>query len=221
MFPSRSPFNQFLAALCQAAVPGSVAQRPLRQARDHDTVTLDGLSHPFVREFAGFWFDACKTRGALPARSAFRPDAHGRLLPHLALWAYEPVEDRFWLRLAGERVLGHMNDRQVRGAAPRGLPLERVVPASLLPRVSAAFRRVVREPAILHNIGEVTTVGGGRVPVERLVVPFAEDGRTPADLMVLVVYRAGGVSPYSQQVASDETPMIWLSLACQGAPAIA
>lgn len=184
-------------------------------------MTLEGLSHPFVREFAGFWLEARAARGALPARRAFRPDAHGRLLPHIALWAYEPEEERFWLRVAGERVLGHMNDRRVRGAAPRGLPLERIVPASLLPRVSTAFRRVVGEPAILHNIGDVTTVGGGRVPVERLVVPFADDGRTPADLMVLVVYGDGGASPDPEQVASDETPMTWLSLAGPGVPALA
>lgn len=110
-------------------------------------------------------------RGAklMPARTAIDPAQLGSLLPNIWMCDYLPQDRRFRMRLAGEDV------NQVYGRNIGHCDFEEIISPDRLDHVLYLYRRVIEEPAILHNTGHIYLASGRSVVGERLVLPLTDE----------------------------------------------
>jgi len=142
--------------------------------------------HPKIREIAEYWRAICPSRG-LPSRRQIDPTRIFRLLPEIRLIDVIGTPARFRVRLTGERI------REKLGALHTGLFLDEVVESFAERDSGIAFAAAVRNKRPHWDRGlcdQTTPPDGyaGGVKMERVVLPFSEDGATVDALLVLVVF---------------------------------
>lgn len=130
----------------------------------------------------------------VPARTSIDPAQLGPLLSSIWMCDYLPQERRFRMRLAGEGI------NQIYGRSINQCDFEEIIAADMLDHVLQLYRRVVEEPAILHNTGHIYLASGRSLLGERLVLPLTDDSGG--------VMHAIGASIMSNARAGDKGPVL-------------
>src|SRR5262249_61665031 len=87
--------------------------------------------------------------GLWPKRSAMGPAAIGRILSSVWMCDYVPDGRRLRMRLVGEDI------NRLYGRNVTNCMFEEIITPTLLPELMQRYRRVVEEPAIMHNAGNI------------------------------------------------------------------
>jgi len=137
---------------------------------------IDGQSLPHVRDarlqlLLDHWLDG-RGEDAVPLRSAIDPAALVSVLPNIWLCEFNPAEDRFRMRLAGEEI------NKLYGKNISHCYFDEIANATFLPIMNRRYRRILDQPAILHCAGLIYFSNSSPVVGERLGLPLRmEDGR--------------------------------------------
>ncbi|MGH6877952.1 MAG: hypothetical protein ACREHV_11340, partial [Rhizomicrobium sp.] len=91
-------------------------------------------------------------------------------LPIVWSWKYDKDTDTFTGRLAGETII------EALGANLRGKRLQDFFAAEWYPTVSRRNRRIVTEPALVREYGQVFLHANSYGLGERIIMPLATDG---------------------------------------------
>jgi len=141
--------------------------------------------HPKVRQLVCYWLKL-RSGPYLPARRQLDPTAFFPLLPDIRLVDVVGAPPRYRVRLTGERIRHHL------GNLHTGLFLDDVF-ASFTERASGiAFARAVRTKQ-LHWDGGACDLAVAveedvdAIPMERVVLPLADDGVTVDALLILAL----------------------------------
>ena len=137
--------------------------------------TLDDLEaklqSPAMRAVYAHW-QAARGNRLMPAWRDIDAVAIGTHLPKVWAWRFDPAQDTFIGRLAGEDILAIM------GCGMRGRRFAECFPAASVAKVEARQRKVIGMPSIMHSIGRVYLLTGKFGLGERIVLPLAADGIT-------------------------------------------
>ena len=129
-------------------------------------------AHPHIRAFHEHFEALRAARGALPGMRALDPTGMPKLLPHLVLVdLFEAGRLRPRYRLTGTEV-----DRLV-GANYSGRYYEDIYAPKDLARFLALFRDLIRQAQPLYWTGQLLLRDREFIAIERLICPFAADGR--------------------------------------------
>lgn len=148
------------------------------------------LLSPHVRTVARWWIQAYRTDG-LPSRHRIDVFVLRRALPFLWLMTYEPRDDTFRYRLAGEAINATL------GVPLRGKRVEEVVEPSMLETVQTRLRHALDTPGAVHAIGWIHARSGRFREGERLILPLAETGAATTHLLGVTAYFAAGAGAAS------------------------
>lgn len=141
--------------------------------------------HPKIRKIVCYWRSIHRENG-LPARRQLDPAAFFRLLPDVRLIDVVGTPPRFRVRLTGERL------RQYIGQLHSGLFLDEVFEFFAERASCIAFTAAVRTKRPYWNRGTCDLTDplaepAEEVPMERVVLPLAEDGKNVDTLLVLAL----------------------------------
>ena len=139
------------------------------------------IKSPSLREVACHWNEV---RGAcaMPDWGDIRPSRIAQQLP--VIWSYRFEDDAFVGRLAGDQV------EKVFGMTFRGTPMKDLYPTDQYPIVFGRLRRVVCEPALYLEKGNVFQLVEHYGYGERIAMPLSRDGATGDGIVGATVYEA-------------------------------
>ena len=135
-----------------------------------------------IRRFTRYWLSL--HRGPLlPARTDLDPLDFHELLPNIRLLDILGDPPRFRVRLTGENIRRHFNAGHI------GQCFDEFIPDFAARKSFADLTIAIAEkrPAYHKGICDLNPVKD-YVPLERVIVPFAQDGTTPDSLGVLSLY---------------------------------
>lgn len=121
-----------------------------------------------MRRLLRHWLEQ-RGAGLVPARASIDPAQLGSLLSSIWVCDYLPQGRRFRMRLAGEDI------NQVYGRSINQCAFEEIIAPDMLDHVLLLYRRVIEEPAILHNSGHIYLASGRSLVGQRLVLPLTDD----------------------------------------------
>lgn len=119
----------------------------------------------------------------MPKRSAIDPTAIGPILSSVWMCDYLPDGRRLRMRLVGEDI------NRLYGRNVTNCMFEEIIAPGLLPELMQRYRRVVEEPAIMHNAGNIYLASDRSEVGERLVLPLADDSGAVRHVIGASVYR--------------------------------
>jgi hypothetical protein len=142
----------------------------------------DKIKSPALRTVYDHW---CAARGdrLMPAWRDIDAAAIGKYLAKTWAWRFDPAQDTFIGRLAGEDITA------VLGREIRGRRFADCFPSHSAAMVEARHRKVIRDPAIMFTTGRVYVLTGGYGLGERIVLPLSEDGVTGDGVLGVTDYR--------------------------------
>lgn len=144
---------------------------------------LSPIRDPRIMEFAELWL---RLRGGRPVPA--RRDLDPLDFPHLLsrIWIADvvagPAGPRYRYRLAGEDV------NAAYPYALKGRYIDDVLGPARYAVVGPRYDAVCARPGLNHAVGRIYQIEDRTYPGERLVLPLAEDGRTPDALVSVVIY---------------------------------
>jgi hypothetical protein len=148
-------------------------------------LALKPIRASLLRDFVRYWLE-CRAEGAVVTRRADFDIFHLRaLIPHLFLYDYNPSDQGFTLRVAGEEI------RRLLPNSVAGMPLDRIMPPAFFTEVHNRYRQVCERPAILHAIGRVFLNLGGSGVGERIALPLADEQGKVYQLLGATLYELG------------------------------
>jgi hypothetical protein len=175
------------AAALSSVILHPVSTEPATTAtpRGGRPLDLDAFAHvkdERLRRLLQHWLER---RGAsvAPKRAAIDPTAIGPILSSVWLCDYEPADQRFRMRLAGEEI------NRLYGRNVTQCHFEEIIEPTLLPAVLRRYRRVVAEPAVLHCGGHIYLASNRSEVGERLVLPLSDDSGAIMHVIGASVYR--------------------------------
>ncbi len=142
-----------------------------RARRDLSSKSMPHLRDHRLHLLLDHWLER---RGGddVPLRSAIDPSAIVSVLPYIWLCEFNPAEERFRMRLAGEEI------NKLYGRNISSCYFEEIACPSFLPLMMRRYRRIIEQPAILHCAGLIYFSNSSPVVGERLGLPLRmEDGR--------------------------------------------
>jgi hypothetical protein len=135
-----------------------------------------------LRRLLRHWLE-CRGGAVAPKRATIDPTAIGPILSSVWLCDYEPADERFRMRLAGEDI------NRLYGRNVTQCYFEEIMGPAVLPDVLRRYRRVVEEPAILHCGGHIYLASNRSEVGERLVLPLCDDSGAIMHVIGASVYR--------------------------------
>jgi hypothetical protein len=135
-----------------------------------------------LKEVARHWRDICND-GHLPTWHDVQPSA---IKPHLPIiWAYDydPSNDDFLGRLAGQEIVG-LEDKPFKATR-----LSELRPNDRYPRSLIRARRVIQEPALYRGHGLVYKTAKRFGVGERIVMPLRQNVNYPGGIFGATKYR--------------------------------
>jgi hypothetical protein len=164
-----------------------------RIAAIHDT-----LKNPSLRDVLLHW-QAARGDKSLPGWNDIDPVALRQHLSILWSWRYDRTEDKFIGRIAGESIVFLL------GKSPRRMLMEDFFDAATHAVVYPRFKQVIEQRHALITSGPVYSPIGRCGIGERLVLPLAEDGQTPDEVMGATCYELvapGEIEPFDARSES-------------------
>ncbi|MEQ8585794.1 MAG: PAS domain-containing protein [Thalassobaculaceae bacterium] len=180
----------------------------MTEHRDYasDVAGLEAVRHPDHRMLLDFWY-ASKPADGLPARDGFDPATFRSMLPRIAVIepcrvrdgrgtpapqegdagdaaanAAGPTENSFRYRLAGTEIVERA------GRDPTGKTFDELYTGVYLETAKRTYEDIVvsRQP---HFSQRVFPIGDGASALryDRLILPFAKDGRTIDSFLLCIV----------------------------------
>ena len=149
------------------------------------TLPADRFPHvhdDLIRHVIALWLKWRGTR-RMPARTDIDPVALGTALPIVWLCDYEAEPGRFRCRLAGEKIAALYDGPMA------GRYVEDILGSDRISEVMSRYKRVVDEPAIGHAAGRIYLHKDRRLVGERILLPLADDGRTPDGVLGTTSFR--------------------------------
>lgn len=137
---------------------------------------FEHITDKTLRRLAGYWL-ARRGERAMPARADIDPLDIPWVLARIWLCDYQPAEQRFHFRLAGEKINGYW------ACSLRGRYLDEVVPLARYDQASGAFLSAVRGPRIVHDSCEIRLADKLFATGERIILPLSDDGETVSGLL--------------------------------------
>lgn len=122
-----------------------------------------------VREVWRWWSGATLNAGRPPRRREIDPAAFLSALSKVWLVEWVAEKDSFRYRLAGEDV------NRTHGFSLRGKTIEEIFPDASRERVDAAWREVLGQPAVAHQLGNIYEDAQTTRQGERLTLPILGD----------------------------------------------
>lgn len=144
---------------------------------------LDAVSHPDHRALLDFW-QAARPGDDLPSRDGFDPGAFRAMLPRIAV--IEPCETptghSFRYRLAGTEIVSRA------GRDPTGRTFDELYEGVYLETAKRTYEDILAARAP-HFSQRVFPIGDGpsALRYDRLILPFASDGRTIDSFLLCIV----------------------------------
>lgn len=126
--------------------------------------------------------------GLLMPRSALDPAAIKPCLPHIWLAQYQPAEDDFVFRLAGEQV-NEAWGINVAGKRPRDF-----MPAASAVTAGGIYRRILFTPAVHVSFRRIEPSERQEKGAERLVVPLSDADGGPWGIAGMSLYHFNPVT---------------------------
>lgn len=148
-----------------------------------------GIVHPLILDFCRHWLEIRQGR-PVPHKQHFDPAAIPACLPHTWLYQYNPAQDEFTCRLAGEEV------NLAWGKSIKGMTLRNIVGAEDAPTIHARWKHLLERPAILHGNRNERLSRHWHMNAERLILPLADGSADGATHLI-------GISIY--QISDDHT----------------
>jgi hypothetical protein len=127
------------------------------------------ITSPDLKIIAAHWDEARGTR-LMPAWNDIRPSAIARQLPIVWCYVYDPVDDEFTGKLAGEAMT------RIFGKSLKGVRMSELQTAFDYPRLFTRAKRVVCEPAVFHGHGLVFKQQEQYGHGESVMLPLSTDG---------------------------------------------
>lgn len=138
--------------------------------------------HPRIRKIIEYWRSIHPEAG-LPGRQHLDPVDFPDLLPHIRLVDVVWPGPRFFVRLCGERIREHF------GVSHQGKYFDELFPAFEEQRSYSDFMRVLETGETIWSKGHCElSPDKDFVPLERIVLPLAEDSQTIDSLMVVSLF---------------------------------
>lgn len=152
------------------------------------------VSDQRLRGVLAHWLEIRRGR-FMPARGDIDPAGFRAALAYVWLCDYVPETNGFRYRLAGEEV------NALYGVSLVGRELSDSLPPDSRAEVLERYRRMLREPAVIHMAGKLHFSDGRSLDGERIVLPLAADGERMDTLWGAVVcnWRAGGVGVLNRE----------------------
>ena len=164
-----------------------------------DVAALAAVQHPDHRTLLDFWY-AAKPSDGLPSRDAFEPAAFAAMLPRIAViepghvvngqWVTRTeeltdeatVERSFRYRLAGTEIVERA------GRDPTGKTFHELYRDGYLSSALQTYEEILSASAP-HFSQRVFPIGEGanELRYDRLILPFAKDGRTIDSFVLCIV----------------------------------
>ena len=143
---------------------------------------LPDCVHPKVRKIFDYWVSIHPDSG-LPGRQHFDPIDVPDLLPNIRLVDVVGDPPRFQVRLCGDRVRDHF------GSCQQGQFFDEMYPPFANRPSYADFMAVIESgrPRVHQGFCELNPAKDF-VPLERIVLPLASDGRTVDMLLVVSLF---------------------------------
>ncbi len=147
---------------------------------------LAARCHPQIAEMIDYWRRIRPGPGRLPGRQHFDPVDVPKLLPFTGLVDILREPDlRLKVRLAGSKIA------ETLGPGLVGHYLDELVPNFAATLVAQDYFRVATDGIPVWYRGKQTSdIGKAFLPVERLFLPLATDGRTPDAIVGMMVFGA-------------------------------
>jgi hypothetical protein len=139
-----------------------------------------------LRTVTRWWTRACDEK-TLPSRHHIDLNEIRRVLDRVWLVEYVVEEEAYRYRLAGEHINATF------GFSLRGKYLQDVIEPHMLPTVMHRFDHVLRGPGAVHATGRVYSRVDWHREGERLILPLADDERTPTHLFGVTDYWSSNV----------------------------
>jgi hypothetical protein len=163
-----------------------------------EPVTLRPDLHPKIRNILDYWKSVHPKTG-LPGRQHIDPADFPDLLPHVRLVDVVGDPPRFRVRLCGDRIRQHF------GSSQQGRYYDEMYPGFTDRPTYADFLDAIatREPSWNKGACELNPEKI-HVPLERVVLPLASDGKTVDMLLVISLF--GEAAEHSTPVATGGLP---------------
>jgi hypothetical protein len=147
---------------------------------------IDRKSLPHVRDarlhlLLDHWLDG-RGGDAIPLRSAIDPSAIVSVLPNIWLCEFNPIDERFRMRLAGEEI------NKLYGRNISSCYFDEIADAAFLPVMNRRYRGIIEQPAILHCAGLIYFSNSSPVVGERLGLPLRKDDGQITQIIGVSVY---------------------------------
>lgn len=142
-----------------------------------------------VREVWRWWSGTAASAGRPPHRLEIDPAAFVSALSKVWLVEWIAEKDSFRYRLAGEEI------NRTHGLSLKGKTIDRIFPAATRARVDTAWREVLGQPAIAHQLGNIYEDGQTSRQGERLALPILDEkGRSPRYVFGVTAHLRDGES---------------------------
>ena len=122
-----------------------------------------------VRAVWRWWSDATANAGRPPRRLEIDPSAFLLALSKVWLVEWEAETDSFRYRLSGEDI------NRTHGRSLKGKTIREVFPPASQERVDSAWRQVLSQPAVAHQLGNIYEDDQTTRHGERLTLPIFDD----------------------------------------------
>ena len=132
------------------------------------------------RQFLRHWAE--RRSGLMMPRTAIDPIAIKSCLPHVWMVQYQAEIDDFRCTLAGEAV------NQAWGMSIGGKRLSDYMPAGMLQRAMASYRRMLAVPALQVSCRSITRADAMEHGAERLILPVSDDSGRPYGVFGISLY---------------------------------
>jgi hypothetical protein len=131
--------------------------------------SLDGISHPLIRQFAAYWQMKRGDRRA-PARSDIEPTELCSYLPHMFMLDVVRPGMRFKVRLVGTEMA-----RAGGSENSTGRFVDEVVPPHHYPELRDEIEDVARHFVLRYKISDMAWQGRRHARYHRLMMPLSND----------------------------------------------
>lgn len=153
--------------------------------------------HPKIRKILDYWMSIHPESG-LPGRQHIDPSDFPDLLPHVRLIDVVGDPPRFRVRLCGDRIRDHF------GSCQQGLYYDDMYPGFAGRPSFSDFMQAIETGAPSWNKGTCELNPEKiHVPLERIVLPLASDGKTVDMLLVISLFGDAGENSSCSQFPID------------------
>ncbi len=143
-----------------------------------------GITHPLILDFCRHWLDI-RHGQPVPLKRDIDPMAIPSCLPHVWLYEYDPLQDVFICRLAGEEI------NLAWGHSIKGMSLHQIVGPEYAPAIHPRWRDLLKVPAIMHGRRNEEFTRHWHMNAERLVLPLADNENGHATHLIgISIYQA-------------------------------